>query len=289
MRLLETAYAKINLYLRVLGIRDDGFHGVDTVMHTVSLADTLRIELSPSEKTEVLTETDAPFFIPSEKNLATRAALLFLEKAKFSYAVHIFIEKKIPASAGLAGGSSDAAAVLRALNRAFDYPFSESELLSLGAMLGSDVPYCILGGTALCTGRGEVISRRLEAPTLYFAVASSGERVSTPKAYAELDSYRLSNLEPSEEAEKNLVDLLSWLSSGTLPTSLYNSFEPIVLPSCKGAAALREQIRSFGATHAMMSGSGPSVFGVFDTEAAARECVERLTAEGTLAFFARSV
>ena len=289
MRLFEKAYAKVNLYLRVLDTRPDGFHSVNTVMHTVSLFDTLTIDLSPSDITAVYTETDAPVFIPSEKNLATRAALLFLERVGGSFSVNISIEKRIPTAAGLAGGSSDAAAVLRALNRAFDNPLSEQQLLSLAAELGSDVPYCVVGGTALCTGRGEIIEKCLPTPHLYFVIISSGESVSTPKAYAELDAYRLHTPEDSAKAESALFDLFSALDIGRLPDSLYNSFEPVVLPTCKHAAALYGELPSLGAEISLMSGSGPALFGVFYREEEARRCVRTLSERGVLAFFAESV
>jgi 4-diphosphocytidyl-2-C-methyl-D-erythritol kinase len=152
----EFAYAKINLTLDVVSKRSDGFHDIESVMHSLSLCDELIFTVCESDKTEISLEIKGNDSLPTDKNnLVCRAALLYLDKIGESARIGVTLIKKIPSAAGLAGGSSDAAATLRAMNRLYDGRLSEDELLTLAASIGSDVPYCLVGGTALCEGRGE--------------------------------------------------------------------------------------------------------------------------------------
>lgn len=285
----ETAPAKINLFLDVTAKRDDGFHEIRSVMHSVSLSDEITVKRLSGEGGTVRLLLDGNRRLPTDgKNLAVRAARAFLDAAAISDSIEIRLKKRIPVAAGLGGGSADAAAVLRALNRLYKKPFTEKMLLSIAASLGSDVPYCLIGGTAICLGRGEIMTRTAPPKPFFAVIASSGERVSTPVAYAELDSL-FSDFSAGGDtlAEKKYRELLDSISEGRRLPDLYNVFESVILPRCEGAARLRVRLAELGATCTLMSGSGPSIFGVFDSEEAAYAARDVLRTEGILAFFAK--
>jgi len=288
----EKAYAKINLYLDVVKKRDDGFHEIKTVMHSVSLYDSITVIVSPSRDLSVKMEILGAKYLPLDsKNLAYRAAKLFLERLGETANVEIKLVKRIPISAGLAGGSSDAAAVLRALNRLYKRPFTTKALMTIGAEIGSDVPYCVAGKTALCEGRGEKITRLVKAPAVNVLIASADERVSTPEAYGALDKvYNDFKEYDSALGDKRLAALFSAIDSEeNIVDGLYNIFEATVFEKCPKSKQLKLDILSLGAVGAMMSGSGPSVFGIFKTEDEARLAAEKLMEKGYRVYLARSV
>ena len=288
----EKAYAKINLTLDVTSRREDGFHDVLTVMHTLSLCDELTVTVSPSRTPTVSLELSCEHRLPTDdRNIAVKAAKLYQSRAGITDSVAITLAKRIPVAAGLAGGSTDAAATLRALNRIYGKRLSDKMLLSLAAELGSDVPFCLIGGTALCRGRGERIDRLPDLRNLSVVVAiADGEHVSTPDAYTALDKM-YSNFDgsiPTVGAERT-ASLIESIKTGRLDTaSLYNVFEDAILPACPGAAAIKEKMLELGATASLMSGSGPSVFGIFDSDDAAKSAREQLSLLGYRAFFATS-
>lgn len=289
----EMANAKLNLFLDIRGKRQDGYHEIRTVMHTVSLADRVSVSVAPAAVPSVAVEVrgEGNAAVPADgTNTAAIAARLFLSRCRLTDAVTVSMEKHIPVAAGLAGGSSDAAAVLRALNRLYRAPLSEPELLTLAAAVGSDVPYCLHGKTALCEGRGERLTR-LCVPAVYrFVIAVAGESMSTPRAYTLLDALYGQFSTPRPAAREGYTRLLSALGKGApLSFSLYNIFEPAVLPLCPGAEELRYRLRALGATAALMSGSGPSVFGVFPSADAAEAAAVTLRGEGVRAYAASSV
>jgi 4-diphosphocytidyl-2-C-methyl-D-erythritol kinase len=288
----EYAYAKINLYLDVVNKREDGFHDIRTVMHTISLCDDITVTVKPSSLTSVrLSVLGHPKLPTDSRNLAVRAAELFLSATLISAEVNIRLVKRIPVAAGLAGGSTDAAAVLRAMNKAFKRPLTEKRLLELAAQLGSDVPYCLVGGTALCYGRGEKIDRLPEKLSLHLALAVEDEYVSTPQAYAELDvMYNDFKDERDSAHDRALTSVLESIATGDATSiELYNIFENAVFKTCFKAESIKEQMITLGANHALMSGSGPSVFGIFADEFAARAAVEKLRKTGVRAYYAESV
>ncbi len=275
----ELAYAKINLYLDVIGKRDDGFHNIKTVMHSVSLFDIVTVSVVPSHNMNVSLSIDGDSNIPSDgRNLACRAAELFYNKLGKKAEVKIKLVKNIPIAAGLAGGSSDAAAVLRALNRLYRKPFTLKALANMASELGSDVPYCVFGKTALCEGRGEKITQ-IHLPAKFNAViANTDEGVSTPSAYAELDSI-YSDFDGSIKTggDECCEKILSELEEGRIPScGMFNIFEEVILRKCKKAAAAKEKLQSLGAVKVMMSGSGPSVFGIFENEKAAENAKQKI-------------
>jgi 4-diphosphocytidyl-2-C-methyl-D-erythritol kinase len=285
----ETANAKINLYLDVISKREDGFHNIKTVMHSISLSDTVKVSLVHSGERGVRLKVNSSHYLPTDsKNLAALAAQLFLDSTGINATVEIELTKRIPISAGLAGGSSDAAATLRALNKLFGKVLGERMMLKLAAKIGSDVPYCLIGKTALCEGRGEIITRLPEPKKLYVVVAIGNEHVSTPEAYKTLD--RLYNDFKEGRNESSFDKHITSIKEGTFSgQTMYNIFEDAVLQNYEGARRIKERLSALSGGRALMSGSGPSVFAIFDTEEDAKKASDTLISEGINAYFATSV
>ena len=263
------AYAKINLFLDVMGRREDGYHDIRSLMQTVSLYDTVTVSVSDKRDGAITLECDNAGVPCNEKNLAYRAAMLFYDEFGEKKETHIKIEKRIPVSAGLAGGSTDAATVFVALNRLTGEPFSNAVLCAIGKKLGADIPFCILGGTAEVSGIGDVLTPLPDMSPLPIVVVKDGEGVSTPEAYRSLDAIfdGFTGQYAGGTAETGRYEaLLSCLRNGdtdAISKNLYNVFEPAILPHHSKASELKEFLLSSGAASAMMSGSGPSVFGIF--------------------------
>ena len=287
----EKAYAKINLFLDCISRRPDGFHNIKSVMHSVSLYDDVTVTLGKTGKRNIRVILDGNRRLPTDnKNLVYVAAERFMDKAAIDADITIRLDKRIPISAGLAGGSSDAAATLRAMNRLFNRCFTERILLDIAAEIGSDVPYCLVGGTHLCEGRGEVLTRLDSTRELFVVIAIENERVSTPMAYGTLDElYSDFDGTISTGGDEYYPQLLHYLSGGEMPEGLFNCFEKAVFPLCPGAMSLKARMLELGAKLSLMSGSGPSVFGIFDTEDLAEAAKHALSLDGTRAFVAKSV
>lgn len=286
----ESAYAKINLYLDVTGKRADGFHDIATVMHSVSLSDDITVTVNSVGTRSVKLVLDGNRRLPTDsKNLAVSAAELFLSRSGIDADITVKLRKRIPVSAGLAGGSTDAAAVLRAMNKLFKRPLTDRVLISLAEMLGSDVPYCLISGTVLCEGRGELMTRLDDKLRLYTVVAVAQEHVSTPMAYSRLDAI-YSDFKDERIPKSGLQDIIASAKTGVIGCSeFYNIFEEAVFPVCPGARELKAKMLNLGATHSAMSGSGPSVFGVFSCAEEAMRAERELTNLGYNAFYAESV
>lgn len=279
------AYAKLNLTLDVLGKRPDGYHDLRMLMQTVALAD--EITLTPQERPGVRVQTNLHFLPNNEKNLAAQAALRFLranslEERGFS----IDIEKKIPVCAGLAGGSSDAAAVLRGLNEMLGTGLLPAELARLGQEIGSDVPYCVTGGTALAEGRGEVLTALPPLPPCWVVLCKPEFSISTPALFAGVDSVRLRCRPDTQGA----IDSLRAGDLAGVARRMYNVFED-VLPDRQRArvADIKNVMVQCGALGASMSGTGPTAFGLFDSEDRALEAQSRLTGLGGEVFLTQTV
>ena len=287
--IIENAYAKINLYLDVTAKRSDGFHDVESVMQTVSLCDVLSLSAEPAQLTDIRISIEGASLPTDRSNLVYRAALAYLERARLSADVDIKLMKNIPIAAGLAGGSSDAAATLRAMNRRFG-ALTEEELRAVAASLGSDIPFCLLGGTAICRGRGELIEpiRGIDA---HAVVAIGTDRISTPEAYARLDRI-YSNFDGSipTDADNYLRELLeSMKNEVALPTDLYNIFETEIEKNAKSVTKIKAEMLCFGATATLMSGSGPSVFGIFTDGISAERACDELAKKGYRAYAVKFV
>lgn len=287
----EKAYAKINLHLECVARRSDGFHDIRSVMYSLSLADEVTVTLGSTGKSSLrVIVVGNPRLPTDKKNLVYIAAEKFLGRLGIKAEVTVKLEKKIPVAAGLGGGSSDAAATLRALNKLFSRPFTERALLSIASEIGSDVPYCLLGGAALCEGRGECITRLNTARSVHAVIAVANEHVSTPSAYSALDeAYADFDGSIPHAADAEYSALMDYLRGGEAPNSLYNVFESVVLAGCPGAAEIKSKLITLGARLSLMSGSGPSVFGIFDTEQTARMAESVLRESGIRAYYAYGI
>ncbi|MBE6586547.1 MAG: 4-(cytidine 5'-diphospho)-2-C-methyl-D-erythritol kinase [Ruminococcaceae bacterium] len=282
------APAKINLFLDITGRRADGYHTISGIMQAISLCDTVTLTLEPltegEEPRHTLTCTN-PDLPTDGKNLALRAAKAFFEATGSGDThLHIHIEKHIPAAAGLAGGSTNAAAVLKGLNQLLGYPLTQDELCRVGLTLGADVPFCIMGDARITKGVGEILTPCASLPPCHLVVACAGEGVSTPAAYQKLDEmygyFDDTFYIPKSDA---LASQLEALKNGDLDgvgKNAYNIFESAVLPTHGKASYIKDTLAAAGAVFAMMSGSGPSVFGVFDNENAAHAATKGLAREG---------
>ena len=261
------AFAKLNLTLDILGKREDGYHDLRMVMQSITLADTLTLEENQGEGLRV--SANLRFLPTGEKNLAAAAALRFWEAlGREPEDLDIRIEKRIPVCAGMAGGSSDAAAVLRALNQRAGEPFSPKELARLGERVGSDVPYCVLGGTALAEGRGEVLTPLPPLPRCWVVACKPDFPISTPELFAQADRVKLRRRPDTA----GLVAALEAGDLGGVARRMYNVFED-VLPArlYTRVAEIKNVLIQCGALGANMSGSGPTAFGLFDRLEAAQE------------------
>ena len=261
------AFAKLNLTLDILGKREDGYHDLRMVMQSITLADTLTLEENRGEGLRV--SANLRFLPTGEKNLAAAAALRFWEAlGREPEDLDIRIEKRIPVCAGMAGGSSDAAAVLRALNQRAGEPFAPKELARLGERVGSDVPYCVLGGTALAEGRGEVLTPLAPLPRCWVVACKPDFPISTPELFAQADRVKLRRRPDTA----GLVAALEAGDLGGVARRMYNVFED-VLPArlYTRVAEIKNDLIQCGALGANMSGSGPTAFGLFDRLEAAQE------------------
>ena len=287
-RVVERGYAKINLHLDVSGILPDGYHAVTTVMQSISLYDEITVsDICRTDKTPDLTVSCNVEGVPCDgRNLAHKAAMLFCQHTGISLSAHIDIKKNIPMAAGMAGGSTDGAAVLRGLNLAVGSPLSDDELCGLASQLGADLPFCIVGGTRLADGKGDVLHSFPKMPHCTLVVACEGEGVSTPWAYRLLDT-TYNNFAEGAYTPVSVDRLHTAMSDGSIydtAGAIYNIFEKPVLAQRPVAANIKKILLSSDALGAMMSGSGPSVFGIFDDEEAARGAAIALEAEGYRAY-----
>lgn len=260
MRILEKASAKINLSLDVLHKRDDGFHEVEMIMTMVDLADRIEIHELPQDRITLSTHSG---YIPlDEKNIAFQAAKLLKSRYEVRQGVHIHLDKRIPVAAGLAGGSSDAAATLRGLNRLWRLDIPLDELQGLGAILGSDVPFCIGGGTALATGRGELLKAIESPPPCWVVLAKPPINVSTSAIYGKLNAKQIK----SHPSTAELLEAIRTKNLDRLCQSMGNVLEEVTLGMYPIVRQLKECMENLGADGVLMSGSGPTVFGIVSKE-----------------------
>ncbi|MDZ5474335.1 4-(cytidine 5'-diphospho)-2-C-methyl-D-erythritol kinase [Bacillus sp. 31A1R] len=253
MKLLIKAPAKINLSLDVLYKREDGYHEVEMVMTTIDLAD--RIELTLLSEDVIKISSQNRFVPDDQRNLAFQAAKLLKDRYQVKMGVQIGIEKTIPVAAGLAGGSSDAAATLRGLNKLWNLQLSLDELAEIGSEIGSDVSFCVYGGTALAKGRGEKITELPPPPTCWIILAKPFIGVSTADVYRRLD---LSNV-----SHPNTAEMIQSINKGDFKgvcENIGNVLEDVTLNLHPEVAQIKDQMIRFGADAVLMSGSGPTVF-----------------------------
>ncbi|AIM16603.1 MULTISPECIES: 4-(cytidine 5'-diphospho)-2-C-methyl-D-erythritol kinase [Neobacillus] len=255
MKLLVKAPAKINLALDVLYKRPDGYHEVEMIMTTIDLAD--RVELTLLNQNEIRILSHNRYVPDDQRNLAYQAAQLLKERFNVKKGVMISIEKNIPVAAGLAGGSSDAAATLRGLNKLWDLGLTLDELAELGSEIGSDVSFCVYGGTALAKGRGEIITELPAPPTCWVILAKPFIGVSTSEVYKRLDVNQVHHPNIAE-----MIDAIRQTNYQKVCDYVGNVLEDVTLKLHPEVAQIKEQMKRFGADAVLMSGSGPTVFGL---------------------------
>ena len=274
MRVQEYAYAKLNLTLDVTAKRDDGYHDMLMVMQTVSITDSVVLEQTGEKGIHAACNFR---YIPTDaRNLAVRAAGAFLDTiGEEKNGILIRMDKTIPVGAGMAGGSADAAAVLRGMNRLYGSRMNRRDLEKLGEQIGSDVAFCIAGGTSLARGRGEVLEDLTPMPDCAIVVCKPGFSISTPELFRKLDQIGL-------RTHPDTAGMLSALESGNLKEismRMFNVFEEVEDRRMRSETEIKHVLLDYGALGAVMTGTGSAVFGVFSDETAAETCAAHLRSE----------
>lgn len=265
------ARAKINLSLDVLNKREDGYHEVKMIMQTVKLADIVDVSLTESGQIEL--KTNLPYLPTNEKNIAYKACDLFVKETNVDFkGIYVDIFKKIPVSAGLAGGSTNAAAVLIALNRLYKTNLSMTELMEMGAKLGADVPFCIHGGTMLSEGIGEKLTKLRPMPLCKIILCKPAFSVSTAGVYGKLDVKNIKN-HPNTDA---LLKSISDYSLNGIFKNLSNVLEEVTINEHNEILQIKNLLKTLNSDGVLMSGSGPTVFGLFTSEEKAIFAVKEL-------------
>ena len=281
-RIVMRAPAKINLSLDVTGRRDNGYHDVRMVMQQIGLSDEIIIEKTENssfkqdtEKPCIIVETNSMTLPVNEDNLVFKAAHLIMKECSIGTGIHIFIDKKIPIAAGMAGGSTDAAAVLKGMNRIFDCGLTDERLRELGVKIGADVPYCIMGGTVLAEGIGEVLTPLPNMPGCIILIAKPGISVSTGYVYTEYDSLK-------DKKHPDVDGMTAAIKEGDIQKIsklLGNSLEGVTQEKYPVIKIIKGIMLGNGAMGALMSGSGPTVFGLYDDNTKADEAARMIMAE----------
>lgn len=268
------AFAKINLGLDVLGKREDGYHEVRMIMQTIRMYD--QLDMRKSEEPGIYLTTNKKYIPVDENNLVWRAAKLMMDTCGIMEGVSIHLHKVIPVAAGMAGGSSDAAATLVGMNRLFHCGLSKEKLMELGVQIGADVPYCVLRGTALAEGIGEKLTVLPPMPDCWILIGKPGISVSTKYVYTTLD-LNTDTVHPDIDGMKKALE------DGNLygiTERMGNVLQDVTIPAYPEVERIKEQMKTLGAVNAMMSGSGPTVFGIFDNEEKAQEACRKLRESG---------
>lgn len=276
------AYAKVNISLDIVGKREDGYHLLEMIMQSIDLYDELNIE---KQNKGITIKCNKPYVPTDERNLAYKAAKLFIEKYKINGGVNISIKKNIPVCAGLAGGSTDGAAVLKAMNKIFGVEASDEELMELGLELGADVPYCIKGGTALCRGIGEKVTELNNFKDKILVLVKPPFGVSTKSVYQEFDLSKVRS-HPNTEA---LIKAIEVNDLKLVSNNMKNLLENVTLRKHKVLINIKEEMKNLGAIGTMMSGSGPTVFAFFDDMLKAQRCFEKMKLKYNDVFITRTI
>ncbi len=269
-RAICRSHAKVNLTLDVLSKLDNGYHTIKTIMQTVSLFDLIIIDKIESG---ISLSTNLKYLPVNSKNIAYKAAEVFFNKAKIKGGAKIMIHKNIPVSAGLAGGSGNCAVVLCALNRLYNSPLSDAELLKLGKSLGADVPYCMSGSTQLSEGIGEILTPLPSAPRMHMVLVKPPISISTAAIYEHIDNVEIS-VRPDTDA---MIKALKNGDIKVIAQNLCNVMESVSSNMHPVIKEIKSKMLSYGAMGALMSGSGPTVFGIFDDDKKAKNCADGFT------------
>lgn len=271
------APAKINLTLDITGKRHDGYHFMKMVMQSVDLYDTIALK----KQNYISLSCDRKGVPEDDKNLAWRAAELFFEKTGIDCGVEIIINKVIPMQAGLAGGSADAAGVLCGLNKLFETKLSTEELCRMGVELGADVPFCIVGATAVAEGIGEILTPIPPMPQCSILIAKPAKGVSTAECFKRFDSIKVEKRPETDDVVSAIIaSELHEMAKG-----MYNVLEEVT--DMEEVADIKADMFSHGAVHAMMTGSGTAVFGIFDNRSNAKKCLKHLMGKAASVFLTK--
>ena len=276
------AYGKVNISLDVVGKREDGYHLLSMIMQNIDLYDEIEVE---KQKCGIILECNKSYVPVDNRNLAYKAAEIFKERYDIVDGVKINIEKNIPVSAGLAGGSTDAAAVLKVMNKLFNVNATEEELMELGLKLGADIPYCIHGGTALCEGIGEIITPIKPFRDKIVVLVKPAFGVSTKEVYKNF------NLEKVKQHPKT-AEIINAIENDDLnfvASNMKNLLENVTLRKHKILIKIKEEMNACGAINSMMSGSGPTVFAFFDDMLKAQRCFEKMKKKYSDVFITRTI
>ena len=264
------AMAKINLGLDVLHKREDGYHEVRMIMQTIQMYDVL--DIRKRKEPGISLSTNLPYIPSDERNLVYKAAKLLMDEFQVKEGIDMKLTKFIPVAAGMAGGSSDAAAAFVGINRMFQLGLSEQDLMDRAVQIGADVPYCIMRGTALAEGIGEKLTRLPQMPRCYVLVGKPGINVSTKLAYENL---HLDQIQSHPDIDGMISDIENQ-DLHSLTAKMQNVFEPGIISQYPVIQEIKDLMEANGALKAMMSGSGPTVFGIFDDRSKLREATEAL-------------
>lgn len=264
------ALAKINLGLDVLGKRDNGYHDVRMVMQTIYLYD--NVTLTKTKEAGIQVETNLPYLPVDQNNIAYKAAKLLMDEFDIQEGVHIKLDKRIPVAAGMAGGSSNAAAVLVGMNRLFNLGLKQKDLMERGVSLGADVPYCVMRGTTLAEGIGEKLSPLDPMPKCYILVAKPGISVSTKMVYEALDAKEIVE-HPDIDG---VITGLKQQDVRQVAAAMGNVLESVTIEKYPVIETIKDAMKEAGALNAMMSGSGPTVFGIFEDRKVAKAAQQKL-------------
>lgn len=282
--LREKAYAKLNLSLDVLAKRADGYHELCMVMQSVGLHDDVSILLN--HEGTFRAQSDRRYLPCDERNIALKAAKLFLERTGHEdMGASVRLRKRVPVCAGLGGGSSDAAAVLRALNRRFQNPLTLSELEALGLELGSDVPYCVAGGTMLATGRGEELTPLTPMPETFVVICKPDFPISTPDLFRRIDA-RNSRCRPDTDG---ICKALEQGDVRAVSQRMYNVFEDVLEHRAGDINAIKSTLLGAGAAGSVMSGTGSAVFGLFLSRRKAEAATKALRSQYRETFMTKTI
>lgn len=264
------ALAKINLGLDVLRRREDGYHELRMVMQTINMYDQLEMEIS--EKPGIHITTNLPYVPVNENNLVYKAAKLLIDEFEVEQGVTVDLQKFIPVAAGMAGGSSDAAAAMVGVNRLFHLGLSMGDLMKRGVKIGADVPYCLMRGTALAEGIGEKLRPLSPCPDCYVLIGKPGISVSTKFVYENLHANELKQ-HPDIDG---MLEAIQWHNLNRIADKMGNVLETVTIPSYPVIEEIKNLMKDYGALNAMMSGSGPTVFGLFDDKRMAEQACQAL-------------
>ena len=282
MRQSFRAYAKINVSLDITGRRENGYHDIKTIMQSVSLFDDITVE---NVKKGINISSDCPFLATDKRNTVYKAAELFFEKSGISDGVDIIINKRIPMGAGLGGGSADAATVLKTLNGMYNFPLSDDEILETALLCGADVPFCVLGGTYLAEGLGEVLTKLPPFPDCFIVIAKPDMSINTKAAYKAYDKLSVTEHPLTDE----IISCIKNKDLNGISVRVFNVLEEAAKGRYKELNRFKGIMLESGALGSAMTGSGSAVFGIFNNRSCAYNAKKRFLKRGVSSFVTQPV